>query len=405
MTSAMAFNDSDMSEKVLSPSRAAPLSVQQLDKAALRTLSPDDWDRLSAAALVENPFYDRGHVLAGLDTLDKSKRVRAHAFRTTDGELAALFLTQPRAIVPALFPVANSLANTYQFGGAPLVHREHAGDVVQWWAERIASGKAPAAWSFADIDTGSPLGLMLQAAAVAKGLHWRVVAPYDRAHLSRLEGGFEAHLNQVLSKSRLQDVRRTMRRLGEAGPFSLEHVEDGGTFTKRLEEFLQLEHSGWKGVQGTSFLSHKDHVAFARAAYRPGFAALDSLLFEGKPIAMKLSIRTGPTAFTPKIAYDESFKKLGPGMALEYLLVQDFYASDTLMGIDSASTAEGHSALNFFNNRQTMGTVLVGRRAWQVNLLAKLYDGRKALKQRAKQLQADWKARTTNAERKKPAAG
>lgn len=405
MTSAMAFEGSETLATISSVRQAQRLTVEQLDVAALRRLPAADWDRLSAEALVENPFYDRGHVLAGLDTFDRSKRVRAHAFRSADGTLAALFLTQPRSIVPAPFPVANSLANIYQFGGAPLVHRDHADAVVQLWAERIAQGKAPAIWSFADLDTGSALALPLQEAAAANGLHWRVVAPYERAHLSRLEGGFEVHLNQVLSKSRLHDVRRTMRRLGEAGSFSLEHVREGEAFRQRLEEFLRLEHSGWKGTQGTSFLSHTDDADFARAAYRPGFAALDSLLFEGKPIAMKLSIRTGRTAFTPKIAYDESFKKLGPGMALEYLLVQEFYRSDTLAGIDSASTAEGHSALNFFNNRKAMGTVLVGRRAWQVNLLAKLYDARKALKQRVKQFQADWKTRTTKAEPKKLATG
>ncbi len=368
MTSAMAFDLTDTVDSPATQQSVERLILRRFDAADLRSLPAEDWDRLAAAALVENPFYDRGHVLAGLDTMDHGKAVRGYGFADKAGRLVGLFLTQPRSIVPAPFPVANSLGNIYQFSGTPLVHRDHAAAVVKAWVDAVAAGKAPGIWTFADFDTCSPLAVMLHQAAKARGLQWQIVAPYERAHLSQLEGGFEAHLSQVLSKSRLHDVRRTMRRLGEAGSFSLEHMEDGPEFTQRLEDFLALEHSGWKGAQGTSFLSRHTDAAFARAAYRPGFAALDSLLFDGKPIAMKLSIRTGRTAFTPKIAYDETLKKLGPGMALEYLLVEDFYASDRLDGMDSASTAEGHSALNFFNNRKPMGTVLVGRRHWQVSL-------------------------------------
>ena len=386
MTSALAFDGGRPDFAAVS---GGSLSLERLDSAGLRALAAEEWDALSAAALVENPFYDRRHVIAGLDTLDGGKAVRGFAFRTARGQLAGLFLTQPRSNVPAPFPVANSLANIYQFSGTPLLHRDHAEAVAKAWAAQVSRGKAAGLWAFADVDTGSAASHLLDAAAQEAGLHWRVVIPYERAHLTRLPGGFEAHLEQVLSKNRLKDVRRTMRRLGEAGKIELEHVEEPEALTQRLEDFLSLEHSGWKGEQGTSFLSHEKDAAFARAAYAPGLAALDSLLLDGKPIAMKLSIRTGRTAYTPKIAYDEAFKKLGPGMALEYLLIEAFYASETLDGVDAAATAEGHSALNFFNNHKAMGTVIVGRRGWQVSVLAALHEGRKTIKERVKA----WRAR------------
>lgn len=400
MTSAVAFEGGEAMPKTLSVPHTGRLTVQHLDAAALRALPPAEWDQLSVAALVENPFYDRRHVLAGLQTMDRGKRVGAYAFRTGDDVLAGLFLTQPRTNVPAPFPVANSLANIYQFGGTPLLHSEHAEAVAQSWAEQVAAGRIAGLWAFADVDTCSPTMLLLAQAAKAKGLCSQIVIPYERAYLSRLEGGFEAHLNQVLSKNRLKDVRRTMRRLDEVGTVELEHVSEAPALAQRLEQFLELEHSGWKGEQGTSFLSHATDAQFARAAYIEGLAAIDSLLLDGKPIAMKLSIRTGRTAFTPKIAYDESFKKLGPGMALEYLLIEAFYASDALDGVDAAATAEGHSALNFYNTHKAMGTAIVGRRHWQVNVLARLHEGRKALKAQVKTALAQWKAR-----RDKPATG
>lgn len=375
------------------------LVIQHLDTAGLRALPVADWDQLSADPLVENPFYDRRHVLAALQTIDRGKRVRAVAFRTAGAELVGLFLTQPRCTVPAPFPVANGFANFYQFGGTPLLHREHADAVAEAWAAAVATGTIGGLWAFPDVDTGSATTLLLERAAKARGLHWQLVTPYERAYLTHLENGFDAHLDQVLSKNRLKDVRRTMRRLHEVGAVTLEHVSAAPALTQRLEAFLQLEHSGWKGQQGTSFLSHDQDAAFARAAYVPGLASIDSLLLDGKPIAMKLSIRTGRTAFTPKIAYDEAFKKLGPGMALEYLLIEAFYATDDLDGVDAAATAEGHSALNFFSTHKAMGTVIVGRYQWQTRLLAGLHEARQTLKASAKAAMTQWKAR-----RNKPAA-
>jgi CelD/BcsL family acetyltransferase involved in cellulose biosynthesis len=397
MTSAVAFEGGPATIQTSRQQTMERLSCKRLDVAQLRALDHRAWDSLSAAALVENPFYDRRHVMAGLETLDRSKPVRAYAFETTAGQLVGLFFTQPGSNVPQPFRVANSLANPYQFGGTPLVHREHADAVISAWAEQVRSGSMPGIWTFGDVDTGSAVTRLMQAAAEARGLSWQVVIPYERAYLTKLDGGFEAHLEQVLSKNRLKDVRRTMRRLGEVGKIELEHVEEPAALKARLDDFLKLEHSGWKGQMGTSFLSRDIDAAFARGAYAPGLAAMDSLLLDGQPLAMKLSIRTGRTAYTPKIAYNEDFKKLGPGMALEYMLIEAFYAGDTLDGVDAAATAEGHSALNFFNNHKAMGTVIVGRQSWQVSLLGALHEGRKALKIKVKALQAEWKARREKA--------
>lgn len=378
-------------EALVEPRPEAPaLTGTVLTLAGLRGLDAGQWDGLAAAALVENPFYSRGHLLAALETIDRNKPLRALAIRIGTGELVGLFPFQPRSKVPFPLPVANSASGDYLLSGMPLVHRDHAAAVIGTWLDLVASGKAPGLWSFADLDMGSPIAELMLDGALTRHLATLTVHAYGRAFLTRLEGGFEAHLEQVLSKNRLKDVRRTMRRLEEAGKLELEHVERPAEVGQRLEDFLAVEHSGWKGEQGTSLLSRAGDAAFARLAYggQPaGFAGLDSLLLDGKPIAMKLSIRAGRTAFTPKIAYDEAFKKLGPGMALEYMLIEEFYRSTTLDAVDAAATAEGHSALNFFNGEKPMATLLVGRHAWQVRLLAKAHGLREAIKHRVKALQ------------------
>ena len=380
---------------------AGALTARWLDAGQLADLPGAQWDRLSAHSRTENPFYDRRQVLAALATIDRHKPLRALAILAGE-RLVGLFLFQPRSKVPTPFAVANSLANNYLLAGTPLVDRDLTEAVMGQFVDMVRRGEAPEAWVFDDVDRDSAVFTSLRAAATMHGLHWAEANPYERAFLTRIEGGLAAHLSQVLSKNRLKDVRRTMRRLGEAGRIELEHVEDGERLAARLEDFLRLEHSGWKGAMGTSFLAHAADADFARRAYGTGLAAMDSLLLDGRPIAMKLSIRTGGTAFTPKIAYDESYRKLGPGMALEYLLIEAFYGDGEIEAVDAAATAEGHSALNFFNDHKAMATIILGRRGWQVWLLARLHAGREALKQKVLAARDRWRVRRRAPEAAQP---
>lgn len=357
-----------------------------LDADGLRGLDAEAWDTLSARALVENPFYARQHVQAGLATIDKRARICALTIFDAAGTLLGLFPHSGRSRVPSPLPTAFGNINKYQSSGTPLVHRDHAEAVVGQWLDLVAAGRIRGLWAFPDLEMDSSLAELILDGVLARQMAVRQANAYGRAFLTRLPGGFEAHLETVLSKNRLKDVRRTMRRLQEVGTLALEHVTDRARLRRRLEDFLVLEHAGWKGEKGTSFLSRPADAEFARQAYVAPFAAIDSLLLDGKPIAMKLSIGTGETAFTPKICYDESHKKLGPGMALEYLLIEAFYKDGQPHAVDAAATAEGHSALNFFNSQKQVATLVVGRSGWQVRLLAWLFEAREKFKRRIKAL-------------------
>lgn len=365
------------------------LTIQRLDAEGLRRLDRSNWDRLARSALVENPFYAAQQVLAAIDTIDSDLAPEAFAVKDGAGRLVGLFPFSRRNRSRYPLPTSFGSANDFQFSGTPLVDRDRAADVVALWLDDLKRGVGRRPWVFRHFPVTSPLGRLIAEGAAARGFEVRQVLPYKRAVLTRLDGGFEAHLSTVLSKNRLKDVRRTMRRLAELGPLVLEHAEAPEAVNARLEDFLTLEHSGWKREQGSSILSDPANAEFFRRAHRAsddnrGFVVIDSLLLDGRPIAMKLSIRQGQTAFTPKIAYDETYRKLGPGMALEYKLLEAFYASSEPAAIDAAATVDGHSALNFFNEQHDMAVLMLGASRWQVRLLALAYEGRQKL--------AEWRA-------------
>jgi CelD/BcsL family acetyltransferase involved in cellulose biosynthesis len=361
--------------------RDRQLIIQRLDAEGLRQLDRRQWDRLAANALVENPFYAAQQVVAAIDTIDADLDMRAIAIRDANGQLVGLFPYSRRNRSRYPLPMAFGATNDFQYSSTPLVDRDRADDVVDFWLDDMARGAGRLPWVLRHLTMDAPLARLIMDGAAARGFAVEKLLPYQRAVLTRLPGGFEAHLEAVLSKNRLKDVRRTMRRLAELGTLTFEHAEAPELVNDRIEDFLTLEHSGWKREQGTSILSSAEDAEFFRRAYRAseanrGFVTVDTLLLDGQPIAMKLSLRSGETAFTPKIAYDETHRKLGPGMALEYKLLEAFYAAAQPLSVDAAATAAGHSALGFFNEQHEVAILVFGASRWQVKLFVAAYKAR-----------------------------
>ncbi|WP_323013398.1 GNAT family N-acetyltransferase [Devosia sp.] len=362
-----------------------------LDAAGIWALDPAAWDELAANAAADNPFYARQYVLAGLDTIDGRADLHMLAIWSGQGTLAGLFPFRRRFFLPFPWRVAQGAENLYQFSSMPLVARQGAAEVVACWIEAIASRKVPAFWTMGNFNADHELKDLIEHAAVARGLQSRVVIPYPRPHLTGRLADLEAHAGQVIAKSRLKDIQRNLRRLRDMGDLVFERVVEPARLRERLEQFLALEQAGWKGEGGTAFLSDAAHADFARRAFagcagETGLAAMDSLLLDGRPIAMSLNIARGRTAFTPKCTYDESLRKYGPGMVLEYLVIERFYADREFADMDAATTTGGHVVLGLWDGQKSMGRLVVGPAGWRTDLLAEGWQAAHRGKQRLKKL-------------------
>ena len=344
------------------------MTVNLLDSEGLRGLDPVQWDALSARSIDSNPFYARSFVLAGLGTIDANAGVRAVAIHR-DGVLVGLFPFRLKRW-PLLRAIAAS--NLYQASTQPLVHRDCARSVVAAWLDAIEARQIPRHWRFRNVDLSSEFLHLCQSLG-ANTLDFIPSNAYDRARLTRRAGGFEAHLQSAVSKSRVKDIQRSIRRLGEIGELRFERQRDPTLVARRIEDFLAIEHGGWKGRAGTSFLANTLHAEFARQAFRGDggtTTSVDSLLLDGRPIAISVNLQSGDTIFTPKCAYDETYRKFSPGLVLEYLVVEAFYREEEGTEMDSSTTIGGHVVQGLWNCRKPMATVLIGPQGWQTNLLA-----------------------------------
>lgn len=363
----------------------AALTSEVLDRDGVLALEAGQWHRLSAAALDDNPFYARSYVLAGMATLDRRVRLRALAVRrVADGMLVGLFPFTLRR-----FPLARAAAagNLYQFCGLPLIDRAHGAAVVAAWFAAMDFGSVPRQWRFGDLDLSSNFAALCRSAKAEAQLQFVPTGTYERARLVRGDGGFDSHVASVIAKSRVRDIQRTLRRLGELGTLRFERATAPEAVAARLEDYLALEQAGWKGAGGTAFLSRPEHADFARLAFArdPGSqVSIDSLLLDEQPIALSINLQTGDTMFTPKCTYDENYRKYSPGLALEYLVIEAFYTREDCREMDAATTVNGHVVAGLWNDAKPMGTLMVGPRHWTTNARVQvrhaLREGKAALK-------------------------
>jgi CelD/BcsL family acetyltransferase involved in cellulose biosynthesis len=346
------------------------LQSHMLSATEIQQLNSPEWDALSANAVAENPFYARYFVKGGLATIDARTGIRAFCMRSDDGRLIGFFPFTSR------FGFARTATNLYQFTGVPLVHRDFAQSAIEHWMSAIKRGDAPRCWQFDNFPLHGELYQAILRAAEKHGLCCITRNPYQRPQLTRLADGFEAHLSTVLSKSRRKELDRCLRRLKERGMLHLDRAETPDTVAAALEAYLQLEDRGWKGKAGTSFLAHGKDAEFARAAFRNSGSAngamIDSLLLDGRPIAISVNLAGASTLFTPKCTYDEALRSFAPGLVLEYLVIERFYRDPRFSRMDAATTVDGHVIQGLWNGSVPMGTLIVGPaalarpRAWFV---------------------------------------
>jgi CelD/BcsL family acetyltransferase involved in cellulose biosynthesis len=358
-----------------------------LDTAGLRALEAAEWNGLSRSALIENPFYSRQYVLAGLDTIDRATRLRAVAIRNERRQLVGLFPFRSRVFPPFPWPVARGAQNLYQFSGTPLIARQGAQATVNAWLDTVRSGASPPFWTMGHVNACGPIKTAIDAGAAERKLATRTVVSYPRPHLADFHGGFDAYANDVIAKSRLKDIQRNLRRLRGMGEVAFERATEPALVRERLEQFLAMEQAGWKGRAGTAFLSKDKHAAFARKAFEgregtTGLTIIDSLLLDGRPIAMSLNIAARRTAFTPKCTYDETLRKLGPGLILEYLIIERFFNANEFDDMDAATTTDGHVVLGLWNRQKQMARLIVGPDDWRTDLFAKGWSAAYGGKQR-----------------------
>jgi CelD/BcsL family acetyltransferase involved in cellulose biosynthesis len=198
----------------------------------------------------------------------------------------------------------------------------------------------------------------------ARGSSPCILEQFRRPKLaSNLDG--KSYLEKALSSSSRKKLRQHRRRLAEKGTLTTAVATEPGAVRRALEDFMQMEASGWKGRQGTALLCDAGNAAFMRKAIvrmaALGCASIHALYLDQCPVSMQIVVRAGSAAFTWKTAYDERFQDFSPGMLLLEDYTIAFLADKSIAYVDSCAH-DDNGYMSAWTERQPVADMWIDAR-------------------------------------------
>jgi hypothetical protein len=159
-----------------------------------------------------------------------------------------------------------------------------------------------------------------------------------------VRGDYESFLSTL--RQMRSNIRRYRRRLESRGNVTVEIRRGPSAREEFLDEFLELEASGWKGRGGTAILQNANSRAYYKTLVKNFAAGGDlewyAIRVDGRLVAARLGIRCGNALMLPKIAFDEDFADCRPGTLLTAEVIKDAFARPEIEEINHMSSAEAH---------------------------------------------------------------
>jgi hypothetical protein len=182
--------------------------------------------------------------------------------------------------------------------------------------------------------------------AVQDGAEGYIIHRGSRALKSYLDvrGDYESYLSTL--RQMRSNIRRYRRRLETRGNVTVEIRRGPLAGEEFLDEFLELEASGWKGRGGTAILQNANSRAYHKTLVRNFAAGGDlewyTIRVDGRLVAARLGIRCGNALMLPKVAFDEDYADCRPGTLLTAEVIKDAFARPEIEEINHMSSAEAH---------------------------------------------------------------
>lgn len=246
-----------------------------------------------------------------------------------------------------LWPLLETLPFNYAFLSTPVLHPDHADDVMPAFLAAIARDRRlPKTLLMRELD-GS--GRAYSALEPLLAAHPSVTLRRSERPIATREIGIKR------SGSTRKKLRQDWNRLSAEGEVAVRNVRDPAEIGAALEAFLDLEARSWKGGGGTALLSHGRDAAFARRLIADlsarGEASVALLTLDGRPIATQVLLYCGRFAYTWKTSFDAEFARFSPGMLLVDRIVTELIDGDGVDLVDSCALSGGF-----------MGQLLAGRK-------------------------------------------
>ena len=158
---------------------------------------------------------------------------------------------------------------------------------------------------------------------------------------------YEAFL-AALSKNLRGSLKQAKKCLDELSEVEFAFTQEESDLEARLDAFLDVEASGWKGALGSGTAIKMDpslecfYRNLVRSLAASGRMSINTLTAEGKCIAAQFCITLDNTVYILKIGYDEAYKREAPGNLLLAFFVKKCIEDGVIDNINLVTDAEWH---------------------------------------------------------------
>lgn len=282
------------------------------------------WQGLEARAIVPNAFLSPHFVLPALRHLESSGDVfGVFVEKTSAGlsELIGVALFEIRG-PSRRFPLGHLSAfeTIHSYLTDFLLDREHASSALREIFHYLRAQRYR--WHGLRLNNLSGeyiLAEEAQAVTSEFGARWNLFEQWSRAVLAKEEFG-EAALAQI-PKRRVKTHQKNLKKLEELGKFEWVLTRQTDSPQTLAEEFVRLEHSGWKGAEGTSLYSNPNHLRFfyemMTSFNQAGRFFFTELRLNGESIASTTNFISGRAGFGFKLGWDAAYARFGLGIMNE----------------------------------------------------------------------------------------
>jgi hypothetical protein len=353
----------------------------------------DELDFLSNRAMEPNVFFTSRFLAPAMPRLE-DREIRLAVIRDETETRSRLRLLMPFSVERPGFaigaPIIRAWSNHFGPLGTPLVDAENAGEVMDDFLEALGREemRLPSVLVLPDIRLGGPFAQMARAIAMSRNLPVDVTGEQARPMLESLLDG-ETYLKASIKSSHMREMRRQWGHLEKLGRVSYEVARQPQDIRMRMEEFLLLEASGWKGKKRTAMLSDRLRAAFAREAVNNlaeiDAARIHTIDIDGKAIASMIVLLMNGDAYTWKTAFNEDFARYSPGKILT-AQITDWHLDDAnIVRTDSCAVPDHPIMSRLWQEREAMGTLLIGlkpnsdREVRQVGTQLHLYENTRSV--------------------------
>ena len=341
------------------------------DPQALSAFVPA-WEELAAAAIEPNVFYEHWMLLPALEAFGDGKNIAIVLVLIHDpykpdapAKLGGLFPLEPIRPLKKFKVSAVSLwQHLHCYACTPLVRADTAKECMAEFFRWFRSGGAGASLlELGCISGDGPFHRMLIDLSNELGLRSCITDIFTRG---LWHAGYDKNTDaeSAVSGDLRRRLRRKEKRLSERGRVEHLAIKPGDDIGRWIDEFLQIEASGWKGQRGSALASsdggRRYFTEIVTSAFRRGRLLMLGLDFDGHPIARRCAFVAGEGSFAFKTAYDEEFADFSPGAMLEMDSLRQLHALHGVRWMDSCASTDNLLVNRVSNDRKTIQSVVIG---------------------------------------------